>query len=98
MVQRTSPVVRTQMPTLVLLLIILAIALWYFLSGAAGQASSGMPEVSLASGLVLLVVGFAAGVLGGLIGTGGCSLMLPVIHFWMLRRPLAALRVAGAAV
>lgn len=83
MVQHTSPIVRTQMPTLVLLLIILAFALWYFLSGAAGQAPIGVPEVNLASGLVLLVVGFAAGVLGGLIGTGGCSLMLPVIHFWM---------------
>ncbi len=83
MVQRTSPALRNQTPTLVLLLIILAIALWYFLSGAAGQVASGVPEVNLASGLVLLVVGFAAGVLGGLIGTGGCSLMLPVIHFWM---------------
>ncbi len=83
MVQRPSPVLRAQTPTLVLLLIILAIALWYFLSGAAGQAPSSVPEVSLVNGLVLLVVGFAAGVLGGLIGTGGCSLMLPVIHFWM---------------
>jgi uncharacterized membrane protein YfcA len=26
---------------------------------------------------------FLSGVLGGLIGTGGCSVMLPVIHFWM---------------
>lgn len=33
--------------------------------------------------LLLIVVGFFAGVVGGLIGTGGCSLMLPVIHFWM---------------
>ena len=35
------------------------------------------------SGLVMVVVGFSAGLLGGIIGTGGCSLMLPVIHFWM---------------
>lgn len=32
---------------------------------------------------LLVVIGFLAGVLGGLIGTGGCSVMLPVIHFWM---------------
>jgi hypothetical protein len=31
----------------------------------------------------LVVIGFLGGVLGGLIGTGGCSVMLPVLHFWM---------------
>jgi hypothetical protein len=74
---------KEQTPTLVLLLIIALIAGWYFLSGLAAQAAADMPVVSLITGLVLVVVGFAAGVLGGLIGTGGCSLMLPVIHFWM---------------
>lgn len=34
-------------------------------------------------GAILVVVGFLAGLLGGLIGTGGCSVMLPIIHFWM---------------
>jgi len=35
------------------------------------------------TGILLVVVGFAAGLLGGLIGTGGCSVMLPIIHFWV---------------
>ena len=31
--------------------------------------------------LLLAVTGLAAGVFGGLIGTGGCSIMLPVLFF-----------------
>jgi len=39
--------------------------------------------MSIVTGIILVVVGFLAGLLGGLIGTGGCSVMLPIIHFWM---------------
>jgi len=39
--------------------------------------------MDLPRSVILVVVGFFAGVLGGLIGTGGCSVMLPIIHFWM---------------
>jgi len=39
--------------------------------------------MTVATGIILVVVGFAAGLLGGLIGTGGCSVMLPIIHFWL---------------
>jgi len=81
-VKPTSPLTG-QTPTLVLLLIIVAIALWYFLSGLATHAAAGVPVINVVAGVVLLVVGFVAGLLGGLIGTGGCSVMLPVIHFWM---------------
>ncbi len=81
-VKPTSPLTG-QTPTLVLLLIIVAIALWYFLSGLATQVAAGVPVINVVTGVVLLVVGFVAGLLGGLIGTGGCSVMLPVIHFWM---------------
>lgn len=81
-VKPTSPFAG-QTPTLVLLLIIVAIALWYFLSGLAIHVAAGVPMINVVTGVVLLVVGFAAGLLGGLIGTGGCSVMLPVIHFWM---------------
>jgi uncharacterized membrane protein YfcA len=42
-----------------------------------------VPPLTIVRDLVLVVVGFLAGLLGGLIGTGGCSVMLPVIHFWM---------------
>ncbi len=81
-VKLTSPL-RGQTPTLVLLLIIVIIGLWYFLSGLAAHVAAGVPVVNVVTGAGLVIVGFAAGVLGGLIGTGGCSVMLPVIHFWM---------------
>ena len=74
---------RAQLPTLVIVLFILAVALWYFLTGAASTAVPGVPATSLGSGIALVIVGFVAGLLGGLIGTGGCSVMLPAIHFWM---------------
>lgn len=43
----------------------------------------GVPIMDAAMIAILAVVGFAAGVLGGWIGTGGCSVMLPVLHFWL---------------
>jgi len=33
--------------------------------------------------LILPAVGGVAGFLGGIIGTGGCSVMLPILHFWL---------------
>lgn len=30
-----------------------------------------------------VIIGFFAGLLGGLIGTGGCSVMLPILHFYL---------------
>ena len=74
---------RAQLTTLVILLVILVVALWYFLTGAASTSLPGVPAVDAGNGIVLIVVGFVAGLLGGLIGTGGCSVMLPAIHFWM---------------
>ena len=71
MSQRPGPMLKGQVPTLVLLLVILAITLWYFLSGAANSGVSGAPAVDAGSAIALVAVGFAAGVLGGLIGTGG---------------------------
>lgn len=81
-IKPTSPL-KGQMPTLVLILIIVTFALWYFLTGPVVQAAAGAPLMDVITGLALIVVGFVAGVLGGLIGTGGCSVMLPIIHFWM---------------
>ncbi|MCA2001076.1 MAG: sulfite exporter TauE/SafE family protein [Chloroflexi bacterium] len=72
---------RSQIPTAVLLLVMLAILSWS-LAGNVG-AAQGVSPMTAGKGLLLAVIGFFAGVLGGLIGTGGCSVMLPVIHFWM---------------
>jgi len=74
---------RAQIPTATILVVIAMVAIWYFSSGASSTTLAGVPATSVSSGLALMVVGFVAGLLGGLIGTGGCSVMLPAIHFWM---------------
>lgn len=80
MAKHTGSWVRTQIPTLVLLFIIAAVVVW---AVAAGQVKAGEQVITWGKGIVLVFVGFLAGLLGGLIGTGGCSVMLPIIHFWM---------------
>ena len=72
-----------QAPTAAILLVIAVVGAWYFLAGGVSTSVPGTPAVDAASGVSLVVVGFVAGLLGGLIGTGGCSVMLPAIHFWM---------------
>jgi uncharacterized protein len=74
--------IKSQIPTLVILLVILVVGIWYLVWGDL-LAPQGIPELSLVREIGLVTVGFLAGVLGGLIGTGGCSVMLPIIHFWM---------------
>ncbi len=73
---------KQQAPTLVILLVIGAISVWV-LSGGGPGVSENVPQLRWGLALGLIVVGLAAGVLGGLIGTGGCSVMLPILHFWM---------------
>ncbi len=72
---------RAQVFTAVLLLVIATIAAWALVAGIG--AAPGVAPLDIVKGSVLVVVGFFAGLLGGLIGTGGCSVMLPIIHFWM---------------
>ena len=68
-------------PSLVLLVIVSGLAAWALATDA--QAGERLPQVGLSQGVALVCIGLAAGLLGGLIGTGGCSVMLPSIHFWM---------------
>jgi uncharacterized membrane protein YfcA len=79
--QPTTSWWRGQIFTAALLLIIVALTVWALLTGIG--AAPGVAPLTRGREVALIVVGFFAGVLGGLIGTGGCSLMLPVIHFWM---------------
>ncbi len=72
---------RGQIPTLVLTLVITALAAWAIVTGVG--AAPGLSPMNVGKVIILVVVGFLAGLLGGLIGTGGCSVMLPIIHFWM---------------
>lgn len=68
---------RDYLPVVILLLGLAAALTW-----SLTMHLGGSPEIDALTGSLLLVTGFAAGLLGGLIGTGGCSIMLPVIHFW----------------
>ena len=81
MTDNTTTWWRGQIPTAVLLLIIAATFIWMLAAGIG--AAPGVAPLNAAKGVTLTVVGFVAGLVGGLIGTGGCSVMLPVIHFWM---------------
>jgi hypothetical protein len=78
---KSTPWWRSQIPTAVLVFIITALAAWTIATG--NGVASGTTPMSVAKGVTLVVLGFIAGILGGLIGTGGCSVMLPIIHFWM---------------
>jgi len=77
MTTKTAPWWRGQLPTLVFLFIISTLAIWTI------TTNTGAIPMDAAKAAVLIVIGFLAGLLGGLIGTGGCSVMLPIIHFWM---------------
>ncbi len=72
---------RKNLPTIVLLIIVLVLSLWSYISGC--YVPAGAPEISLVSDFLLVAVGVVAGLVGGLIGTGGCSIMLPILHFWL---------------
>jgi len=48
--------------------------------------------------LIYLITGFLAGVVGGLLGTGGCALMMPVIRFGFHFNPAIAVGTTLTAV
>jgi len=87
---------REQLPTAALLLITVTVLAWALSTGI-GRAGEVTPLTAL-KGFVLVLVGFLAGLLGGLIGTGGCSVMLPLIHFWMGYPPAVAVGTTLFAV
>lgn len=66
-------------PSGVLLIIIAALLAWTFTSGTADV--KGSPELTLLSAIILIIIGVLAGWLGGLIGTGGCAIILPIFTF-----------------
>ncbi|WP_292366866.1 MULTISPECIES: sulfite exporter TauE/SafE family protein [unclassified Methanoculleus] len=76
-----ASVLKKYAPTIVLLAIIVGLTVWSFSTGMA--AKEGAPAITLTAAVLLIVVGLAAGMLGGIIGTGGCSVMLPILHFYL---------------
>jgi len=69
-------------PIAVLLAIIACLEAWYLIARPELPRAEPTPEPTPLMGAVYFSVGFLAGLLGGIIGTGGCSVMLPIIHFW----------------
>ncbi len=67
--------------TILLLIFIINNTIWVLYTGH--QQVEGAPQLNSLMVFILTIVGIAAGVLGGWIGTGGCSVMLPVLHFWL---------------
>ena len=76
-----SSLLKAYAPTIVLLALIIGLIIWSFSTGMA--ATEGAPAITSTAVILLIVVGLVAGVLGGIIGTGGCSVMLPILHFYL---------------
>jgi len=87
---------KKNLPSIVLLVIIIGMTIWSFQSGTA--AKEGTPSITSESVIILLIVGLAAGTLGGIIGTGGCSVMLPILSFWLGYPPAIAIGTTLFAV
>jgi len=67
--------------TIFLLAVMTAITIAVFYTGHSEY--EGAPSLGFGLISILIIVGFGAGLLGGWIGTGGCSVMLPILHFWL---------------
>lgn len=67
--------------TIILLLIMVASTIFVIITGE--PDIEGVPKLTFSMVIILAIVGLGAGVLGGWIGTGGCSVMLPILHFWL---------------
>lgn len=79
---RRRSVLKNYLPAVVLLATLIVLAA-VVLGADISPTTIEEPTVSFGRGALLIVIGIVAGLLGGLIGTGGCSVMLPAIHFWM---------------
>jgi len=80
-VQRAPVMLTRYRSAAAVILVLAAIGVVAYLVNPETEAE--VPSISVARGAALVLVGGVAGLLGGLIGTGGCSVMLPAIHFWM---------------
>jgi hypothetical protein len=72
---------KSYAPIIFLLLIIVGLTFWSIMSGVG--AKKGLPSINPFNGVLLVIVGLVAGLVGGIIGTGGCSVMLPILHLWL---------------
>lgn len=73
---------RTHIPTAVICSAIVLVAKLHYGLEASAQQVEGL-DLPFLRGMLLALVGHLADVLGGIISTGGCRVMLSVFHFWM---------------
>ncbi|MDN7024874.1 sulfite exporter TauE/SafE family protein [Methanoculleus sp. FWC-SCC1] len=74
-------VFRRYGPVAGLLVVLFLLLIAYLLAGA-GEAG-GLPPLDAPRVLILFAVGVFAGVLGGLLGVGGATIMLPIMYFYL---------------
>lgn len=74
---------KTHLPTGVILLVIVAFVPFSPLLKVQTNLALDVPPLTLGRDIGLLAVGLAAGFLGGIIGTGGCSVMLHNLRYWV---------------
>ncbi|MHA1304849.1 MAG: sulfite exporter TauE/SafE family protein [Candidatus Heimdallarchaeaceae archaeon] len=80
--QKFSKIIRSKyVPISVLLTLIIIIEILAFTIPF--NRPTDAPVITIGFFFILLLVGLTAGFLGGIIGTGGCSVMLPILHFWL---------------
>lgn len=72
---------RSYMPTFALFVVVVLLLIWSFQTGIALE--DDVPPITALNAVLLLLVGFSAGLFGSLIGIGGGTIVLPIIHLWM---------------
>jgi uncharacterized membrane protein YfcA len=72
---------NSHIPTLILLAIVLVMLIFSLQTGATIEKDT--PTITALNGVLLLFIGFSAALFGSLIGIGGGTITLPIIHFWM---------------
>ncbi|MEM2891786.1 MAG: TSUP family transporter [Thermoplasmata archaeon] len=81
--KRRSRIAWLKQQSFTIALLVVIACFWALSANLGLEEPAEVPQVRATIGAALLVVGFSAGLLGGLIGTGGCSVMLPILHFWL---------------
>jgi uncharacterized membrane protein YfcA len=72
---------RNNIPTLIFLVIALILLLWSLQLEI--PIEKDMTPITVLNVILILFIGFSAALFGSLIGIGGGTIVLPIIHFWM---------------
>ena len=72
---------RKNIPILILLVIVLILLLWSLQPEMSIESET--PTITALNVILILFIGFSAALFGSIIGIGGGTIVLPIIHFWM---------------